>query len=419
MSQPSQSQSTADQSDTRQVLKLSFGNYQLNPQIALSKPGSKAVVSQLLDEDDELIGLQQMQRYLGSGQSSGFIFMNVGAKKSIARTILGHLPQSAKINVEAFLRLTLHVDKIRDDEAMVRVTIVLCDVAGNEAKQLLRRDKLTYEFKDLEEDWLACGVQIMTSVKAGSKENRTVIIVPDSPIMGVIYDRNDDTILSLFGSYEIRKKAGLQFVLPGVKSAPFGLRGKAATIVTSINEGLANIVANFGYDEPSPFVQTPRGIPIVGQISGTDTIPACIAAALKKYNELFIDVKVSREDAEGVQEYTMKQICMSQEIASTLISVNSSSPLGYLMALTQEESMDRVALLDAVRGKFDVEKRRAEAAAEFVNSDPDKFTDLMLRRKENLEKMKARRGGATRPPGPSNKPTPTQAGASIRFNMKR
>lgn len=408
-----------NQSNQREVLKAVYGSYQLTPQVALSKPGTKALVSSLLNEDGELVKMDQLQRYLVNSYSSGFIAMNMSAKRTIAETILGYLPSDAKINVEAFLRLVMHVEKIRNDEAMVRVTIVMCDVTGRNAKQLLLRDRPSYEFRDLDEDWTSSGVTVMTSVKNNTKESSTIIIVPDSPIMGVVYDRTDDTILSFYGSYEIRRKAGLQYVLPGVKSAPCGLRGKAATIAYVINEGLANIASNFGYDEPSTFVQAPKDIPIVGQISGTDTIPAWIAAAIKRYKDLMIDVTVSREDDQGTHVYTVKAILLPQELAVTLIAVDPSAPLGYLAALTEDRSMDRVSLLDAVKSKIDFEKRRAQAAAEFVNSNPEEFKDIMQKRREQMEKARARRSGATRSSGTQNRPTPPQAGASIRFNMKR
>jgi hypothetical protein len=408
-----------NQSGDREVLKAVYGNYQLTPQVALSKPGTKAVVSTLLNEDNELVRMDQLQRYLSNSYSSGFVPMNMSAKRTIAETILGYLPPDAKINVEAFLRLVMATEKIRNDEAMVRVVIAMCDVTGKNARQLLVRDKSTYEFSDLEEDWTASGVMVVTSTKSNSKESSTIIIVPDSPIMGVVYDRNDETIMNFYGSYEIRRKAGLQYVLHGVKSAPFGLRGKAATIATAVNEGLANIVTNFGYDEPSTFVQAPRDIPIVGQISGTETIPARIAAGLKRYKELLIDVAMSREDDEGQHTYTVKAIQLPQELAAVLIDVDSSMPLGYLLALTEERSMNRVSLLDAVKFKVDFEKKRAQAAAEFVNSNPEEFEDIMQKRKEQLEKMRARRSGATRSSGTQNRPTPAQGGASIRFNMKR
>lgn len=419
MADQAQNETGDNYSSNREVLKAVYGNYQLTPQVALSKPGTKAFVSSLLNEDNELVRMDQLQRYLANSYSSGFVPMNMSAKRTIAETIMGHLPPNAKINVEAFLRLVMAVEKIRDDEAMVRVAIVMCDVSGREAKQLLLRDKSSYEYSDLNEDWTSSGVMVMTSVRSNSKETPTIIIVPDSPIMGVVYDRNDDAILSVYGSYEIRRKAGLQYVLPGVKSAPFGLRGKAATIATAVNEGLANIVNNFGYDEPSTFVQAPRDIPIVGQISGTDTIPMCIAASLKRYKELMIDVAMAREDDEGTHTYTMKAIQLPQELAATLIQVDPSTPLGYLLALTEERSMDRVSLLDAIKSKIDFEKRRAEAASEFVNSDPEKFKDIMQKRKEQLEKLRARRSGATRSSSALNRPTPSQAGASIRFSMKR
>jgi hypothetical protein len=419
MADQSQNQNGGSQSNNREVLKVVFGNYQLTPQVVLSKPRTKATVSSLFNEDGELVKMDQLQRYLGNSYSSGFVGMNMSAKRTIAETILGHLPGDAKINVEAFLRLVMHVDKIRNDEAMVRVTIVLCDVTGRDAKHLLLRDKQSYEFHDLDEDWTSSGVMVMTSVKSNVKESSTIIIVPDSPIMGVVYDRNDEAILSLYGSYEIRRKAGLQYVLPGVKSAPFGLRGKAATIATVVNDGLANIVTNFGYDEPSTFVQAPRDMPIVGQISGTDTIPSCVAAGLKKYKELMIDVAMSREDEDGTHTYSVKAIQMPQEVAATLIDVDPSAPLGYLLALVEDRSMDRVSLLDAVKGKVDFEKKRAQAAAEFVNANPDEFNDIMQKRREQLEKARARRSGATRSSGTQNRPTPTQAGASIRFSMKR
>ncbi len=421
MSNDTENQFTGAQSDNKTVLKAVFGNYQLTPQVGLSKPGTKAIVSSLLNEDNELVKLDQLQRYLGNSYRSGFITMNMSVKRTIAETVLGLLPPHSKINVEAFLRLVMHVEKIRDEDALARVTTVLCDVTGKDARQILFKNKTSYDFTDLEEDWKVCGVTVITTGKNNSKETTTIIIVPDSPIMGVVYDRNDDVVLSVYGSYEIRKKAGLQYVLPGVRSAPFGLRGKAATIATAVNEGLANIVNNFGYDEPSTFVQAPKNMPVVGQISGMDTIPGCIAAALKKYKELMIDVIVERNDDHDSHTYTTQAIQMPQEVATKLIATESSAPLGYLLALTEDRTMDRVSLLDAVKGKLDFEKRRVQAAAEFVSANPDEFQDLMEKRREQIARSRARRSGATHSPGSLNlnRPTPTQAGTSIRFNQKR
>lgn len=412
-----ENQPTNTKSDDRSILTAIHGSYQLTPQVGLSKPGTKAVVSSLFNDDDQLVGLDQLQRYLGNSYRSGFITMDVPTKRNIAQAVLTLLPPEAKINVEAFLRLVMHVEALSDANALARVTTVLCDLTGKNAKQLLQKRDTQYDFTQLEEDWKICGVPLITASKSGSKDKTTIIIVPDSPIMGVVYDRNDDAVLSVYGSYEIRKKAGLQYVLPGVRSAPFGLRGKAATIATAVNEGLANIVNNFGYDEPSTFVQAPKDMPVVGQISGTDTIPACIASALKKYKDLMIDVDAERTDHEGTHVYTTKAISMSQDVATTLIATDSSAPLGYLLALTDDRSMDRVSLLDAVKGKVDYEKRRAKAAAEFVNTNPEEFDDLMQKRREQMARSRSRRNGATHSPGSLNRPTPAKAGASLKFSF--
>ena len=109
----------------------------------------------------------------------------------------------------------LSANSAEDNEALARLTVILCDVTGKDVKRIIYDYKKDYCYQDVEKDWKYAEMSTITPSQGGHKAGENLIIVPGSQIIGLVEDKFNQKILGPTGiiNYDVRPKGGFNYLI--------------------------------------------------------------------------------------------------------------------------------------------------------------------------------------------------------------
>ena len=236
-----------------------------------------------------------LKRCVTFGTATTYLDFNSEAIKSDAINILEKLDGSSFIGIEPFQSLVLMSgEDITGNmaELMAKLAIVFCDVSGGESGRRLWPERLTYELVlDL---WKEVGLKTV-SIRPDGGQRIEFMVVKNSPIACVVKDWNQVEYLKHFGmTFDIWTA-----IRNSNTERRVGLSHIGYTLCKLVDDGLANIIANFGRDNPSKFVSMVKRLPKVSGLDDIERIPAWTAIGLKKCKEMFHTEQKEGKDFSG------------------------------------------------------------------------------------------------------------------------